>query len=68
MRAMNPAFIPRNHLVEAAIAAATRQQDFQPFEDLLDAVSRPYEDRPGLEKYAMPARPEERVLQTFCGT
>jgi uncharacterized protein YdiU (UPF0061 family) len=68
MRAVNPAFIPRNHLVEAAIAAATRQQDFHQFEDLLDAVSRPYVDRPGLEKYAIPARPEECVLQTFCGT
>jgi uncharacterized protein YdiU (UPF0061 family) len=68
MRAVNPAIIPRNHSVEAAIAAATRQQGFQQFEDLLDAVSRPYEDRPGLEKYAMPARPEECVLQTFCGT
>ncbi len=30
--------------------------------------SRPYEDRPGLERYATPARPEESVRQTFCGT
>jgi uncharacterized protein YdiU (UPF0061 family) len=68
MRRVNPVFIPRNHLVEAALEAATRRQDFQPFEDLLEAVSRPYEERPGLERYAMPARPEECVLQTFCGT
>jgi uncharacterized protein YdiU (UPF0061 family) len=68
MRCVNPAFIPRNHLVEAALNAATRQQDFQPFEDLLNAVSRPYDERPGLERYATPARPEECVLQTFCGT
>jgi uncharacterized protein YdiU (UPF0061 family) len=68
MRRVNPLFIPRNHLVEAALEAATWRQDFQPFEDLLDAVSRPYEERPGLERYAAPARPEERVLQTFCGT
>jgi uncharacterized protein YdiU (UPF0061 family) len=68
MRRVNPAFIPRNHLVEAVLDAASRRQDFQPFEDLLDAVSRPYEERPGLERYAMPARPEECVLQTFCGT
>jgi uncharacterized protein YdiU (UPF0061 family) len=65
---MNPVFIPRNHLVEAALEAATWRQDFQPFEELLSAVTRPYEERPGLERYAMPARPEERVLQTFCGT
>ena len=68
MRRVNPVFIPRNHLVEAALDAASRRQDFQPFEELLDAVSRPFEERPGLERYAMPARPEECVLQTFCGT
>jgi serine/tyrosine/threonine adenylyltransferase len=68
MRNVNPAIIPRNHHVEAALEAASRRQDFQPFEELLDAVTRPYEERPGLEKYTMPARPEESVLQTFCGT
>jgi uncharacterized protein YdiU (UPF0061 family) len=68
MRTANPRFIPRNHRVEEAIEAATWREDFRPFEELLDAVSRPFEDRPGLEQYALPARPEERVLQTFCGT
>ncbi len=68
MRTVNPAYIPRNHLVEAALDAASQRQDFQPFEDLLDAILRPYEERPGLERYAVPARPEERVLRTFCGT
>ena len=68
MRSVNPAVIPRNHLVEAALDAASRQQDLQPFENLLDAVLRPYEERPGLGRYAIPARPEEAILQTFCGT
>jgi uncharacterized protein YdiU (UPF0061 family) len=68
MRAVSPRFIPRNHLVEAVIQAATKREDFQPFEALLDATSRPYEDRPGLELYATPARPEQCVTQTFCGT
>jgi uncharacterized protein YdiU (UPF0061 family) len=68
MRRVNPAFIPRNHLVEAVINAATEQQNFQPFEDLLDVVTHPYDDRPGFEPYAIPARPEERVEHTFCGT
>jgi serine/tyrosine/threonine adenylyltransferase len=68
MRMANPAFIPRNHMVEAALNAAMERQDFQPFEELVDVVSRPYEDRPGLERYATPARPEECVRQTFCGT
>jgi uncharacterized protein YdiU (UPF0061 family) len=68
MRTASPAFIPRNHMVEAALRAAVERHDFQPFEELLDVVSRPYEERPNLERYATPARPEESVLQTFCGT
>ena len=68
MQMANPAFIPRNHIVEAALDAAVSQQDFKPFEDLLDAGSRPYEDRPALERYATPARPEECVSRTYCGT
>ena len=39
-----------------------------PFEEMLDVVSRSYEDRPDREQYSTPARPEERVCQTFCGT
>jgi uncharacterized protein YdiU (UPF0061 family) len=68
MRRSNPAFIPRNHMVEAALEAAAARQDYQPFEELLEVVTRPYEDRPGLERYDAPARPEECVTRTFCGT
>ena len=68
MRNANPAYIPRNHRVEQAIEAAVEHDDFQFFEQLLEVVTHPWEDRPGLEQYAMPARPDEQVLQTFCGT
>jgi uncharacterized protein YdiU (UPF0061 family) len=68
MRKVNPAFIPRNHMVEAVLDSAVERQDFGPFEELLDVVSRPYEDRPELEHYAVPARPDQAVSQTFCGT
>ncbi len=68
MRKVNPAIIPRNHVVEAALDAATERQGFHPFEDLLDAVSQPYEERAGFESYATPAKPDQYVLQTFCGT
>jgi uncharacterized protein YdiU (UPF0061 family) len=68
MRMANPAFIPRNHRVQAVLDAAIERQDFQPFEELLDVVSHPYDDRPGLERYTTPALPEECVSQTFCGT
>ena len=68
MRLANPAYIPRNHMVEAALHAAVERQDFQPFEDLLKVLSHPYEETPGLERYLTPARPEEAVRRTFCGT
>ncbi|MDQ8731838.1 protein adenylyltransferase SelO family protein [Bradyrhizobium sp. LHD-71] len=67
MRKINPAFIPRNHRVEAVIQAALRD-DFAPFEELLTVLSRPYDDQPAFAAYAEPPAPEERVTQTFCGT
>ena len=68
MRTANPAFIPRNHLVEEAISAAASKEDFSLFENLLDVLARPYEDQPTLCRYAEPPRPEQVVRQTFCGT
>ena len=46
MRSVNPAFIPRNHRVEAVIEAAVNRDDFAPFEELLAVLSKPYEDQP----------------------
>lgn len=69
MRAVNPAFIPRNHLVEAVIRAAGDREDFGPFEELLTVLARPFEDQPTFAaRYGQPAQPHERVRQTFCGT
>jgi uncharacterized protein YdiU (UPF0061 family) len=68
MRMANPAYIPRNHRVEAVLAAATERADFGPFEEMLQVLSRPYEEQPGRESYVAPPLPAERVLQTFCGT
>jgi uncharacterized protein YdiU (UPF0061 family) len=68
MRAVNPAFIPRNHRVEAVIEAAMNRDDFAPFEELLTVLSKPYEDQPTFADYAEPPQPHQRVLQTFCGT
>jgi uncharacterized protein YdiU (UPF0061 family) len=68
MRAVNPAYIPRNHLVEEALAAAVQQDDLAPFEALLAVLARPFEDQPGRERYALPPQPEQRVRATFCGT
>ena len=68
MRAVNPLFIPRNHLVEEALNAAILHDDFGPFETLMDVLAHPFDDRPGFERHTLPPAPEERVTQTFCGT
>jgi uncharacterized protein YdiU (UPF0061 family) len=68
MYAANPAFIPRNHLVQEAIAAATDSNDLHPFNQLVDVLEQPYRYRPELARFAMPPRPEQVVCKTFCGT
>ena len=68
MLAINPAYIPRNHRVEAMIEAAVDARDFGPFEELLQVLSRPFDDQPQFAGYQDPPAPHERVLATFCGT
>jgi uncharacterized protein YdiU (UPF0061 family) len=67
MDRVNPVYIPRNHLVEEALAAAT-DGDLDPCSRLLDVVCAPYEERPGLERYAEPAPEGFGAYRTFCGT
>jgi len=64
----NPLFIPRNHLIEAAIEAAVEREDFGPFETLHAVLARSFEAQPGREDHARPPEMHERVLATFCGT
>ena len=68
MKLVNPAYIPRNHLLEEAINAATIGEDFSYFDKLITVLSSPYQELPGLEKFAAAPRPEEVVLATYCGT
>ena len=68
LRDKNPAVIPRNHLVEAAIRAAEDNGDFAPFNALVEEVLRPYATRPAGSRYVRPPAPDEVVQQTFCGT
>ena len=69
MHQANLAIILRNHRFEQAIEEATvDQEDYGPFEKLLEVLSSPYEELVGLREYMLPPKPEEHVLQTFCGT
>lgn len=69
MRAASPWIIPRNHRVEEALAAASNDDDLQPFERLLAALRRPFDETPEHAPYAEPAPVElTAAYQTFCGT
>ncbi len=68
MRSVNPAYIPRNHLVEEMIEAAVRREDFVPFHAMLRVLMNPYDEQPGSERYGEPPADTERVYRTFCGT
>ena len=68
MNAVNPLYIPRNHLVEEALAAAVDDGDFAPFRSLLEVLENPYRQQPGCERYAEPAPASFGPYVTFCGT
>jgi uncharacterized protein YdiU (UPF0061 family) len=68
MNAVNPAFILRNHLAQQAVDAAIERLDFEPMRQLNRVLARPYDDQPEQAELSLPARPEERVTTTFCGT
>jgi uncharacterized protein YdiU (UPF0061 family) len=64
----NPIYVPRNHLVEAALTSAG-WGDLEPLEQLLDAVSQPFTRRAGFERFESPAPPDAAgSYRTFCGT
>jgi uncharacterized protein YdiU (UPF0061 family) len=67
MNQVNPIYIPRNHLVEEALAAAT-EGDLGPTLKLLEVVQQPFNERSGLERFTQPAPTEYKNYQTFCGT
>ncbi len=67
MDRVNPVYIPRNHHVEEALAAATAG-DLEPFERLLDALAHPFDERSGLDSYSAPAPASWGSYRTFCGT
>src|SRR5690348_10639320 len=67
MDRVNPCYIPRNHHVEEALAHA-ELGDMELFHRLLDVVSQPFDQRPGLEHYAGPAPPGSAPHITYCGT
>ena len=68
MQSVNPVYIPRNHRVEAVLAAAIERDDYGPFEEFLKVLARPFEERAEFADYAEPAPSDQCVYRTFCGT
>ena len=67
MDAVNPLYIPRNHLVEAALIAA-EAGDMAPWTELLEVVQNPYVERAERGAFAQPAPIDADPYRTFCGT
>ena len=67
MDRVNPLYIPRNHLVEDALTQAT-VGDLQPYRRLVAILTRPFDERAGLDAYAQPAPPDAGTYVTYCGT
>ena len=67
MDSVNPLYIARNHLVQAALDAA-EDGDLDPFDQLFDVLADPFTERDGLDEYAEPAPDSFGRYRTFCGT
>ncbi|RZI76716.1 MAG: YdiU family protein [Pseudomonas sp.] len=67
MNSVNPAYIPRNHRVEAVIRAAL-DGNLGPFEELRGVLSEPFHARQQFVAFEQPPLEHERVRATFCGT
>jgi serine/tyrosine/threonine adenylyltransferase len=67
MDRVNPVYIPRNHVVEEALTAATAGE-MAPFHRLVEVVASPFVEREGLEHYAEPAPSGCGPHVTYCGT
>jgi len=68
MSATNPAYIPRNHRVEEALAAVVEREDWAPFHRLMERLRDPFADESLAPELTQPAPDGGRGYRTFCGT
>ena len=68
MRATNPLYIPRNHLVEEALSSAADKRDFLLFHELVQIMKTPYEEHENSSQFQLPPSEGDAGYQTFCGT
>tara|TARA_Y100001936_G_scaffold141093_1_gene137665 strand:- start:595 stop:1143 length:549 start_codon:yes stop_codon:yes gene_type:complete len=68
LNSINPIYIPRNHMIERAIREYEEDNTHKIMDDMLEATANPFLDQKNKEDYAVPAKEDEQVTQTFCGT
>ena len=68
LNSINPIYIPRNHMIERAIREYQEDNTHKIMDDLLEVTANPFLDQKNKEDYALPAKEDEQVTQTFCGT
>jgi uncharacterized protein YdiU (UPF0061 family) len=66
--AINPLYIPRNHLVEAALNAAVADGDMAPFDKLAGVLGKPFEACAELGEFETAGSAGHEPYRTFCGT
>jgi uncharacterized protein YdiU (UPF0061 family) len=65
---VNPKYILRNHLAQRAITQAVQQKDYSEIDRLLNLLSHPFTDQPGMEVYAVPPPPGEPSIIVSCSS
>jgi len=68
LNSINPIYIPRNHLIERAIREYEEENTHTIMDQILLVTQKPYLEQEDMEDFAIPAKDEEQVTQTFCGT
>jgi uncharacterized protein YdiU (UPF0061 family) len=68
LNSINPIYIPRNHLIERAIREYEEENTHTIMDQLLQITEKPFLEQENMQDYAIPAKDDERVTQTFCGT
>ena len=68
MDRVNPRYVLRNHLAERAIQFATRENDYSEISRLLELLSQPFVDQPGMEAYALPASDDSPPIIVSCSS
>ena len=67
MHTTNPLVIPRNHMVEEALAAANNG-DIEPVHNILKVLEKPYTDQENISIFQNPNPHGNEDYKTFCGT